>query len=391
MSKHHGVIISDIHVGAIPAPELYDQLNSTFFNYIEHNPTIDYIVICGDFFDSKLYLNSPHSEMAVRIMNRIYGYAKELNAKLRIVYGTESHEVNQYIIFDDLVAKNEVDFRIIKTAEEEQLFSDMKVLYLPEELIWDDKKEYYKEFLGKEQEYDYIFGHGVIQEVMTEAVRHSSSTKKRAAPAVFTTNDFEKICKGNCFFGHYHVHVDITDKISYIGSYSRWKFGEEPDKGFFVAKKDDDEYSSKFIINDYCDKYITIAYGYNSKIFSSEEAFSKEMEIVAFRVKENKNNHIRLMVNIPEGLPWANYVMEYLKGRFSMEEMVKVNIVNGYIEKRDQIDKEQISEILDKYEFIFNRDLGLEEKCSKFIQVKFGRSLEVERIRHILHDIFSTG
>lgn len=386
MAKHHGVVISDIHIGAMGASDIYSQLESTFLKYIKTHKTIDFIVICGDFFDSKLYLNSPHSEIAMRVMNEICTCTKALKAKLRIVYGTASHECDQYRIFDSLRNDDDLDFKVIHQAEEEELFPDMKVLYLPEELIWEDKREYYKEFLNKDKEYDYVFGHGVIQEVMTDAVRHSSGKKSKLAPAVFTTADFEKICKGMCFFGHYHIHVDITESIAYIGSFSRWQFGEEPDKGFFITEKDGDKFTRKFYVNDFCDKYKTVAYGYNSKIFSSEEAFTKEMETVSFTIKENPDTHIRIMVNIPEELPWANFIMEYLKNRFGKEEKVKVNVINGYIEKRDKADKEQISEILDKYDFIFNRNISIEDKCAKFIELKFGRSIAIEHIRNILYN-----
>lgn len=392
MSKRIGLVISDIHVGAIAPNEIWSQMQNSFFSYANKLEQLDFIVIDGDFFDYKLYLNSPHSEVAVRVMTAIYGLAKRFCAKLRIVYGTESHESNQYRIFDNLTKDTSVDFKIINTVCEEQLFDDTKVLYLPEEFVL-DKREYYKDFFDKEKEYDYIFGHGVIQEVMTNAVRHSDKKSNRPKPAVFTTAELDNICKGMCFFGHYHIHVDITDNISYVGSFTRWKFGEEPDKGFFMTEKKGDKFKSKFIVNDYADKYVTKSYGYSHAIFTSEDEFIKEMDSVVCQLSYDKNVHIRLLVNIPEDLSWANFIMEYLKSKFSTGEAsnrVKINIVNGYIEKKEQADKEQIAEILDKYDFIFNRDLKLEDKCVQFIKLKFGRDIAVERMREILYKEIGT-
>lgn len=384
MSKRVGLVISDIHVGAIPPSELWGQLQASFFSYANTLDQLDFIVIAGDFFDYKLYLNSPHSEVAVRIMTAIYELAKRHDAKIRVVYGTESHESNQYRIFDNLTKDEAVDFKIITTASEEQLFDDTKVLYLPEEFIL-DKREYYKEFFEKENEYDYVFGHGIIQEVMTNAVRHMDKKSNRPKPAVFTTSDLGNICKGMCFFGHYHIHQTVTDNISYIGSFTRWKFDEDEDKGFFMTEKKGDKVKSKFIINDYADKYITHSYGYSHKIFSSEDEFVKEMESVIYEVSSDIHTRIRLMVNIPENLPWANFIIEYLKNKFSSIDRVKVNIINGYAEKRDLADKEQIDEILGTYDFIFDRDLKLEDKCIQFIKLKYGKDVTPERMREILY------
>ena len=72
MSKRVGLVISDIHVGAIASNEIWNQLQSSFFSYANKLDQLDFIVIAGDFFDYKLYLNSPLSQVAVRIMSAIY-------------------------------------------------------------------------------------------------------------------------------------------------------------------------------------------------------------------------------------------------------------------------------------------------------------------------------
>lgn len=386
MAKKIGLIISDIHVGAIPPSQIWSQLQSSFFSYAEKMEQIDFIVINGDFFDYKLYLNSPHSEVAVRIMTAIYDLAKRKSAKLRIVYGTESHESNQYIIFDNLTKDPSVDFKIITTEMEEQLFEDVKVLYLPERFVV-DKHETYREFFEKEDEYDYIFGHGVIQEVMTNAVRHSDKKSNRAKPPAFTTAELDKCCKGQCFFGHYHIHVDVTDKISYVGSFTRWQHGEEEEKGFFVTEKKGKKYESRFIVNDYADKYITKAYGSTGKrnVFINEDEFIKEMEGISYLISSDEHLHIRVILNVPDDLEWANFIIQYVKDRFTMIDRIKVSIVNGYAAKKDMIDKEQLNEIFDTYDFIFNRDLKLEDKCIQFIKLKFDRDIPVERMKDILY------
>lgn len=386
MSKRIGVVLADVHVGAIPPSQIWRQFQYAFLSYVEKMEQLDFIVIAGDFFDYKLYLNSPHAEVAVRMMTAIYNLAKMKGAKVRVVYGTESHESNQYIIFDNLTKDHEVDFKVITTAREEQLFEDTKVLYLPEEFVH-NKHEAYKDFFEKEKEYDYIFGHGVIQEVMTTAVRHSDKKSNRAKPPVFTTADLSNMCKGQCFFGHYHINVDIGDGIYYVGSFTRWQFGEEEPKGFYVTEQKGSKYKARFVVNDYADRYCTAVYkaGGNPNVFINEEEFIREMESLSSMASMNDDVHIRIILNIPEDLTWANFITQYVKDRFVMEDRIKVNIINGYMERKDLVDQEQLAEIFDTYDFIFDRDLKLEDKCVQFIKLKFDKSIPVERMKDILY------
>ena len=121
------------------------------------------------------------------------------------MYGTESHECNQYDILSLLKIYDKI--RVIKQVTEEELLPGLNVLYLPEEHIL-DKKEYYKEFFEEDQKYDYIFGHGIIREAMKEAaVQNDTSSDKRKKVPVFSTAEFRRICKGQTYFGHYHVNV----------------------------------------------------------------------------------------------------------------------------------------------------------------------------------------
>ena len=50
--------------------------------------------------------------------------------------------------------------------------------------------------INKENEYDYVFGHGVIQEVMTMVKRKSTKNKRITTP-IFTTKELSSICKGD--------------------------------------------------------------------------------------------------------------------------------------------------------------------------------------------------
>ena len=244
-------------------------------------------------------------------MDELVYYARKLHAKIRIVYGTESHECNQYNIFFNRFFHNDVDLRVINTAEEEELFDDFWVLYLPEEYIY-NKTEFYRDFFTGEKKYNYIIGHGVIQELMDTAsyhMKHTSKTSNRAKVPIFTSTELMDNCKGEVYFGHYHVHSSISDKVFYVGSFTRWMFGEEEPKGFYSIRYENGKYSHEFIENTYADKYTTFKYGYEDEIFQSKERMEQEWKKIESLIQKKLLDHVRLILNVPENYPEAESLL----------------------------------------------------------------------------------
>ena len=383
--KYKGLIISDIHIGVIPMEELYLQFQSSFIEYINNMDELHYIIIDGDYFDHKLFLNDIASKYASKMLQDIIDACKKFDnqVKIRFVYGTESHECNQYDALSVLI--NSYDIEVIKYAKEEELLPGMKVLYLPEEHIL-DKKEYYKEFFKEDQKYDYIFGHGIIREAMKEAaVQNDTSSDKRKKVPVFSTAEFRRICKGQTYFGHYHVNTDMDD-VFYVGSFTRWQFGEDQDKGFyetcFNTKKE--TYTNKFIKNELAKMYKTISFGYKDKIFDNVDTLHQELDRVDHLIKTDAFDHVRFEVNIPETQENPEFVIDYLKERYKFNKNIKVNIVNGYIEAKKKQQKEKIKEDNDKYDFIFEKDISLQDKTSHFISIEYNRDITPDHIENYL-------
>lgn len=191
--KYNGIIISDIHFGATDILQLKKELTEVFIYYLLNMKKIDFMIIDGDYFDHKIYLNDQVSNFAISFMDKLVSIAKKHKCPIRIVYGTESHEVNQYNIFDMYENSTDIDFKLIYTVQEEELLKDMKVLYIPEEYLF-SKSEHYAKFLNKEAEYNYIFGHGVISGLMitsnTKEISKKKSTRKKVHS--FTTNEDRK-------------------------------------------------------------------------------------------------------------------------------------------------------------------------------------------------------
>lgn len=385
----NGLLLADIHIKVQDYSQTYKE-----YKFLEDYLTdkhYDFCIILGDFFDRKIYSYEDYIHLAYKYMTLLICHCD----KIRIVYGTKSHENEQYNIFDFL--KDDIyrimpsdftlDFKVIKTVEEEELFPDCKILYVPEEYVL-DKKEYYKDYFNKKGEYDYVFGHGVIKEVMSNATRHIdkkiNKDHDRKKPPVFTTSELKEICKGKVFFGHYHIHTNIDDKIFYVGSFSRFCFGEEEAKGFYEIEKDEELYQETFIENISARRYITKKYGYKDIIFTSEELLIKEMNDVKRKKEKCGIDFLRLIINIPEDYENAEFLINLVNEKFKFSTDIKVEITNGYIEKKKQVNREQVKEIFEKYDIIFDKNESDEKKLSYFIKEKNEKEMSPEKIKKYL-------
>lgn len=380
--KYKGLVIADIHIGAFSIEKLYQEFTYQFIDYIKQMKKLDFIIIAGDLFDHKLFLNQKESYYAYRMIQEMIKACPN-DIKIRLVYGTESHECNQYSILSTIT---DTDIRVIKTVEEEELFPDCKVLYLPEEYCY-DKKEYYKEYYEKEKEYDYIFGHGVIREAMKmAAVTTENDNSKRKKVPVFTTAELRHMCKGQTFFGHYHVHTEMDD-VFYVGSFSRWKYGEEEDKGFYEITCDTEKesYKEKFIVNTVATVYATMRYGYKNNIFKDMDSLDKEMKKIEKLIKTDTMDHMRFQFNIPPNAEKPEFMIEHIQKRFKFDDNIKIEFENGYIEEKKKKQAEEIKQENDKYAFIFDKDMKFENKVAYFISIEYDKKIEVEHVSDYLY------
>ena len=125
-----GAVLSDPHNGAFDAKQWFYELDEGFLEYIDKLPILDFVTITGDFFDTKISVNSEHAKYALRFLSKLIKICANKSAKLRIIKGTESHDNKQLEMFDGLRSVAPCDFRVIHTVEKEWLFDDLHVLYI---------------------------------------------------------------------------------------------------------------------------------------------------------------------------------------------------------------------------------------------------------------------
>lgn len=383
--KYRGLVLADLHFGAVDASDMRNELRANLLNVLETRCFFDFIIIAGDYWDKKVFLNDRASDNGLWLMQRLTQYTK----CIRIIYGTESHEVDQYHIFSIFENLKGLDFKIIQAVCEEELLPGLQVLYLPEEYI-KDKNEYYKEFFNNKNKYDYIFGHGVIAEAMTMVKREKkkSETESRLKPAVFTTTDFKKCCKGEVYFGHYHVHSVIQDWVHYVGSFTRWIHGEEEPKGYYEITCDleeDEKYSSEFHENYDAPKYKTYTFGYEHEIFSSDDMIDNYLKSLRNLVNTNDFKKVKFVFNIPEDYSNPEFFMNSMRENFRDYPTVQCDFVNGYIAKKKSTDEKVLTEIVDKYDYLLNRNLSVGEVLNTYIKDKNGKEITGDKITTYLN------
>ena len=388
MAKYTGIVISDIHVGALNLEKLHNEYLELLIKRIYSMKKLDFLIIAGDFFDHKFYLNDKEATTAYVMLKESVLACKAKEAVIRIVYGTESHECDQYNILSLLKIYDKIE--VVKYAKEEELLEDLHILYLPEEHLL-DKDRYYEKFFSNTKKYDYVFGHGIVREVMKDVVVHiqnsESTTNKRKKVPIFTSTELNRICKGQVYFGHYHMNQEIDNKIFSIGSFSRWKFGEEGRKGYYIlhCNTEKNKYEQEYVENTMADSYTTISFGYDNKVFKSKEDMDESLLSVEKLIERDVYNNVRFVFNIPSDVENPEATMNYLKEKFKYNNKIKLEIVHGYIEEKRKQQKEQVKSDNEKYSFIFDKNLELEDKISRFIAIEYDKNIPTSNISNYIY------
>ena len=364
--------IADIHFGALPSESLFMQLKERFLKVVKKYP-VDMIVFGGDLFHNIITMNYSTSHVVLMFMESVIELAKSKNIKyIRIIQGTISHDNNQLHNFHMFEDKPEVDFRIIMNVQEEELAEGIKILYVPEEYMT-SPKEYYAKYLdGVNKKYDFIFGHGMVREVAFVAKSQESENTMSKAP-IFESKQLINACRGPVFFGHIHIRTTIRDHLYYPGSFSRWRFGEEDPKGWYLClyEPNTGKYLNKFIENDLASEYITVS-------VELTETFAKHPELIEKTLKRIIADHIRLRLEV--GDIDSSFAIKYLTDIYGKGSSVKIDIKNKEKEMAEEHENEIMEQLKDKYGFVFDESLTLAEVIQKFIKAKKDKDTPIEVI-----------
>lgn len=362
------VLLADIHIGAIKDNAYVYNVMQEIIDREIGNDKCDALIILGDYFDKLFKANEQDTALAINIMSYIVRRCKPYHTKIRIVYGTEGHEMGQYKLFNYHLTSRGIDMQVIETATEEELFPGVNVLYLPEEYI-KSKGEFYKDTLFSGKHYDYIFGHGMIVEGVPESMTYGGRNEKVKHVPWFSVRDFSQ-SGAQVYFGHYHQHVVVNDHVQYVGSLFRYKFGEEIPKGYVVIN----DGKSEFVENVHAYKYHTVTFDSDDQVFESADKLVKAIQTVEEEYRDiligAELGKVRIVFNVPStAFPeFKDTLRSILLNRNNLVYLVK-DI--GFLEECDSENKED-PETQELMSYLLEPKLDISTKINLFLKEYVG-------------------
>lgn len=363
--------IADIHWNAVRPDRMYDELMTVFIGYLQKHK-VDMVVIAGDYYDSIISLNSKAAKLSMYFMTNLVEIAYLTGIKyIRIIKGTSSHDNNQLENLRVFEKDSRVDVKIYETVTKEEI-DGYQILFLPEEYM-KNVDEYYEDFFN--QTYDIIFGHGMFKETSFVATKQESAVTLSKAP-VFDSKRMCELCTGPVLFGHIHTNCSIRDKITYVGSFSRWVYGEEEPKGFLVTVLDNGKWVNEFIENKMAEKYETVTVMDLANYTSDPERFFREMD-------ELKHDRLRISI-VLEGDVDYSYILNMVREYYAKNPDYKIKITDKTVALKEAKQEERMNELMEKYGFIFDTNISRSEKISKFIKIRDRQDISTADVNRIL-------
>lgn len=368
------LLLADIHIGNIGDSQYVKAILTDILQKEAYTKKVDMIVILGDFFDRLINLSSDNSEVAFNIMHLLSLISKVNNTKIRIIYGTESHEMNQYKSFNHYLDEDKSDIKIINKVTEEDI-DGIKILYMPEEYMY-NKREYYKDTLYNDNKhYNYIFLHGMIDDGLPLQMRERKSktnNKEKKVPH-FNCKELGDRCD-LCVAGHYHIHTIMPNNVHYLGSLFRSCFGEEQPKGYGTVVDD----KLTFVENDRALTYNTYTFNESDNIYKSEDNLIKEINRIKKKHSSLFNGEtggkIRLIFNIPinPDISFKEVINDLLKEEKKIQVVIKNN--------SDKLLETVKSEVDSKWNYLLDPQISTVSKIANYIKDMNNIDLKEEEI-----------
>lgn len=369
------LLIADLHIGSIKDTKyMYDVTTAIVDQEVMFNKC-DAIIFLGDYFHRLFKVNEEYVSCAINIMSHIIKCCARRGTKIRMIYGTESHEMNQYKLFNHHMTSGEVDIRVIDTVTDEELFPGIKVLYIPEEYVT-SKRKFYKKYLDSNTRYDYIFGHGIIEDGMPAAVSFGAPKSDEKQVPRFKSG--ELAAAGNLtVFGHYHCYTDMNNNVYYLGSLFRDSFGEEGAKGYGIVE----DGQLHFVENRRAYVFKTYEFSPTHEIYKSADSILSEIK----RVKEEnpslfdgtQDGKIRLVFRTPENLDpsFRENLKDILVNEKQVVPLIKANNDVIMAEAKEEIAGD------DKYAYLIDPSLKVEDKLHRYLVEEYDSGISMTGLK----------
>ena len=395
MEMTNMIITADWHIGAVNPNNFLMELEDTLFkkldDMVEAAESLDAIFVVGDIFDSKQYFASDAVSVAVYIFNRLMTeYAEELMFDIYIVNGTRTHDAGQLHTLAEIVPDcGERHLYVIDKVDEVSVGWGTKVLILPEEYVA-DQDAYYEKYFSKH--YDIILGHGMIDKIWYAKKNKEDYGENQIMSApVFKLEQLLEVGEYS-FFGHVHTHkLYAGGRFRYLGPVTRWEFGASTEVGITYIEYDEDEkklVKDEFIENErapYMPTRIINLMDAPEEGFQISEINQMIDSILAEEIA-NEASRIRFIVNLNSSLENASAIKDFLVTKLGDIPIAKL-VLSADFDKDVVNSMKESMEIENKtLDYVFNRDVCMEERIKKFIETHRGKDVSIDKIKKYLEE-----
>ena len=377
--KYNILAIADIHWGAMDPDEMYNNLQY-FLDFIRMKGDIDLVVICGDYFDYRLTLNSKAALKALRWFDELYNTCKDNGVKkLRAIKGTKEHDNDQW----EAIHPRETGefFKKFYICTSEETLPDLHCIYCPDETV--NLKEYEELYLKEMMSHhDIGFFHGNFDTQLPKMVI-DQNLGANIPSIIYFKDHWSKVIDGPLVSGHWHVFTDL-DPLIYIGSYDRWAFGEEEDKGFLYIQYDTNShlYYWKHIENPFARKYNTIII--DNTLCVTPDDFANLTQDIQDLKKSDPEMKIRVVYQITSENDESLVNFNEFRNLISSIKNVKVD-VKDFVKKRNkEKQKEKVAISSGKYSYILDHPLEIKSNIHEYLLREKNIDIPLETIDSII-------
>ena len=377
--KYNILAIADIHWGAMDPDEMYNNLQY-FLDFIRMKGDIDLVVICGDYFDYRLTLNSKAALKALRWFDELYNTCKDSGVKkLRAIKGTKEHDNDQW----EAIHPRETGefFKKFYICTSEETLPDLHCIYCPDETV--NLKEYEELYLKEMMSHhDIGFFHGNFDTQLPKMVI-DQNLEANIPSIIYFKDHWSKVIDGPLVSGHWHVFTDL-DPLIYIGSYDRWTFGEEEDKGFLYIQYDTNSHSYywKHIENPFARKYNTIII--DNTLCVTPDDFANLTQDIQDLKKSDPEMKIRVVYQITSENDESLVNFNEFRNLISSIKNVKVD-VKDFVKKRNkEKQKEKVAISSGKYSYILDHPLEIKSNIHEYLLREKNIDIPLETIDSII-------
>lgn len=377
--KYNILAIADIHWGAMDPDEMYNNLQY-FLDFIRMKGDIDLVVICGDYFDYRLTLNSKAALKALRWFDELYNTCKDNGVKkLRAIKGTKEHDNDQW----EAIHPRETGefFKKFYICTSEETLPDLHCIYCPDETV--NLKEYEELYLKEMMSHhDIGFFHGNFDTQLPKMVI-DQNLEANIPSIIYFKDHWSKVIDGPLVSGHWHVFTDL-DPLIYIGSYDRWAFGEEEDKGFLYIQYDTNGHSYywKHIENPFARKYNTIII--DNTLCVTPDDFANLTQDIQDLKKSDPEMKIRVVYQITSENDESLVNFNEFRNLISSIKNVKVD-VKDFVKKRNkEKQKEKVAISSGKYSYILDHPLEIKSNIHEYLLREKNIDIPLETIDSII-------